>query len=334
PFVRDGDIITISRRQEEAPRISISGAVNTPMEIEFKQDDTVARMLRLAGGRIANAAEDSLIIHRRTPTGTELLSLTGGQASADGFELQPNDRIIVPFTHEPGSSYSAWVYGESVSPGNFSITEGETTALDLLEKSGGLNRQAMPHGGYLIRNKPAGRHMPQINTLDAARIQRTSDQVSQGFEYLELEDRLNQNQIFLDLENQDLLAGIMILDGDELYVPRDDRTVFIFGQVNKPGYYPFGENLSAESYIARAGGLALAAEPDRIFIIKAGTKSWYEPGETRLQSGDMIFVDRTPYEELNAKRAYENQRQGIINSRISLVLSAISTTFLVYSIIR
>jgi protein involved in polysaccharide export with SLBB domain len=95
--------------------------------------------------------------------------------------------------------------------------------------------------------------------------------------------------------------------------------------VNNPGYFPFIENTNTNNYINRAGGFALSADRDRVFIIKAGNATMYRPGETELESGDRIFIDRQPIEELNALRTYEIQQQQVKNTRTQLILAAIST---------
>jgi hypothetical protein len=71
--------------------------------------------------------------------------------------------------------------------------------------------------------------------------------------------------------------------------------------------------------------MSLAAAPERIFVIKAGSRVWLSPNETTLESGDMIFVDREPFDELNAFRSYELQKQSIRQGNIQIILATVST---------
>jgi protein involved in polysaccharide export with SLBB domain len=164
------------------------------------------------------------------------------------------------------------------------------------------------------------------NKLNPKIISRTSDQIQQEMEYLELESQVSRDKVFINLNDTEQLKGVKLFDGDRIFVPRDENTIFVFGQVNNPGYYPAASATSdTYDYIDHAGGFSLAANKERIFIIKAGSNTWYRPDETELASGDRIFVDRIPYDELNAQRTYETQRDQLKNSRIQLIMTGITT---------
>lgn len=321
PIVKDGDLITINRLNREAPKVSISGAVKADYEFEFVKGDTPAKLLAIGGGFEEVADRSKLLIFRRTATGTEKIEVFPEEWNT--FQLQPNDRVVAPFDRRKDASASAWVYGEVHIPGNFPIISGKTTALELLDLTGGLTENALPHAAYLMRPGNFVNEIP--NKFNADLMKRTSDQVLQGLEYLDAETELSKNRVFVDLNDRDQLSRLEIFDGDRLYIPRDEQTIFVFGQINNPGYFPYDAGMSVHDYITRAGGFALPAAQDRVFIIKAGNATWYRPGETTLESGDRIFVDRQPVEELNALRTYEIQRQQLKNQRTQLIMTAITT---------
>jgi len=99
----------------------------------------------------------------------------------------------------------------------------------------------------------------------------------------------------------------------------------VMGQVNQPGYYDFEPGKSSSSYIAQAGGFALSAEEDRVFVIKASSNAWYRPEDTGIQSGDVLFVDRVPFDDLQASRTFEMQKRQQRNSNIQLIMAGLST---------
>lgn len=321
PKVKDGDIITLKKQNIETPKVSISGAVKADYEFQFIKGDTPEKLLQIGGGFEVIADTSYLMVFRRTDTGAEKIIVE--PENWDTFKLQPNDRVVAPFSDEKNTSASAWVYGEVEIPGNFPVYSGETTALELLELSGGLTNNALPQAAYLMRSGGFRNEIP--NKFNADLMRRTSDQVIQGLEYLEAETKLSQNKVYIDLKDESQLAGLKIFDGDRLYIPRDENTLFVFGQVNNPGYFPYTPGANAMDYVSRAGGFALSADKDRVFVIKAGNATWYRPGETEIQSGDRIFVDRQPVEELNALRSYQIQKESIKNTRIQLIMTGIST---------
>lgn len=321
PFVEDGDLISITPLNRETPKISISGAVKADYEFEFKQGDTPALILSFGGGFEEVADTSKLYIYRRSVTGIEQIVVEPDEW--DSFQLLPNDRVVAPFGNEFDASASAWIYGEVDVPGNFPIESGETTALELLQTAGGLSEEALPAAAYLVRS--GGRKNEIPNQFNADLMKRTSDQYLQGLEYLDAETELSRNQVFIDLTDDEQLQGIKIFDGDRLYIPRDEQTIFVFGQVNKPGYFGFSNAKTVSEYIAQADGFALSADRERVFILKAGNATWFNVGDTELSSGDKIFVDRKPVEDLNAKRSYDIQKAQLRNQRTQLIMTAITT---------
>ncbi|MEP1307182.1 MAG: polysaccharide biosynthesis/export family protein [Balneola sp.] len=321
PFVRDGDLISITPLNIETPKVSISGAVKADYEFEYKKGDTPGLILKFGGGFEEIADTSELYIYRRSVSGIEQIVVK--PENWDTFQLLPNDRVVAPFGDEFDASASAWVYGEVKIPGNFPIVSGETNAYKLLETAGGLTNGALPAAAYLVRGGGQRNSIP--NQFNSELMKRTSDQYLQGLEYLDAETKLSKNQVFIDLTDNSQLEGLKIFDGDRLYIPRDNQTIFVFGQVNNPGYFGFSKTKSANQYISEAGGFALSADRDRVFILKAGNATWFNVGETDLSSGDKIFVDRQPVEELNAKRAYDIQKQQLKNQRTQLIMTAITT---------
>ncbi|HCT51076.1 MAG TPA: hypothetical protein DF712_01330 [Balneola sp.] len=323
PFVKDGDLITIKKVSREAPKLSISGGVKTEIELEFRKGDSPQDLLEISGGFVDEADTSKLLVFRRSVAGVERIELSPNTWNT--FELIPNDRVVVPLSRETDFSTSVWVYGEVETPGNFPIINGQTSASEILDLSGGVTSEALISAAYLVRNNNPKNGIP--NDFNSDLLKRTSDQVLQGLEYLDAESRVSQNKVFIDLKDQNQLQNLKLYDGDRLYIPRDPQTIFVFGQVNNPGYFPFsGENnFTVSDYISRAGGFALAADKERVFVIKAGNSTWFDPLDTKIESGDKIFVDRQPIEELNALRTYEIQKAQLKNQRVQLIMTAITT---------
>ncbi len=323
PIIRDGDQVTIKMVTPRTPTVSISGAVNYGYELEYKKGDTPASLLAISGGFEESADQSKMIVYRRQADTVDMIEL-GANEWAD-FELAPNDRIVVPYDRSKPILGSAWVLGEVNIPGSFPIISGKTSASDLLKLSGGLTDEALPASAYLVRGTNFENEIP--NKFNAKLMLRTSDQIDEGTKYFENETELTQNRVYLDLEDPNQLQQLKIFSGDSLYVPKDEHTIFIFGQVNKPGYFPYISSsvVSVNEYISKAGGFALAADKKRVFIIKAGNGAWYKPNETQLESGDRIFVDKQPVVPYISKQTAQYQRGLIRNQRIQLLFAGIST---------
>ncbi len=329
PVISHGDRIVIRRRISEAPVVSISGAVHLPLTLEYREDDNLERLLDMAGGFTPDAKSDEIIIHSRTANGLQRRTISTDETNLSQVYLNPNDRVVIPMDRNLHQAQNTAVHGEVQLPGTYPIIEGETTVADLLEMSGGITNRALAHGAYLIRATHSSDRVLRDGGVNAEILQRASDQLVQGLEYLQMESTLFRNQIPLDVNNAESLAGIKVYHGDRIFIPRDEHTVIVLGQVNKPGLYAVDEANSAREFVQLAGGFTIAAEESRVFIIKAGSRSWYRPGEVDVESGDIIFVDREPYDELHSRRMFRNSNIQLIMTGIT-TLATVITTYAVY----
>jgi len=324
PVVKEGDIIHINRFYAYNPRVSISGAVHRDLELEFREDDSVDRLTRMAGGKTYDATDHHLRVVRRTDQGLQEFILDDSTAIAS-YDIQPNDRLIIPYDREKRATHTVQVYGEANFTGRFPIEDGATTLYELMQLTGGLTNQAMPHAAYMLRTQPGQTEYGTRPSFSPSRLRRTSDQFAEGFAYLDLEAQLIQNRVNIDLTDDDQLKEVKLFNGDRLHIPKSEGTVFVFGQVNDPGYYNFDPGRNSDGYISQAGGFALAADQDRIFVIKAKNEAWYHPDDVTLEPGDLVFVDRVPFDELQAARAYDLQKRSQRNSNIQLIMTGLTT---------
>jgi len=154
-------------------------------------------------------------------------------------------------------------------------------------------------------------------------LSKSYDQFLEGFDYLELEEILSANRMAIDLTNEQLMMEISLQDGDRIYVPKDDQSIRIMGQVNNPGFYTYKTDQNVNEYIQRANGMTIAADKERIFIIKAGSRSWYYPDKTILESGDIIFVDRIPLQDARSGLQNQINIETLKNRRVQLIMSGV-----------
>jgi len=324
PFLSDGDIIKVNRMTNSSPTITISGAVSNPGEFEYRNTDSISKTIRLGGGFIPEADTSKAIIFRSQPE-PETIEMDLNSPESDRLTLHPNDRIVIPYLDNDIRGASAWVQGEAVLPGSFPINANETTLGELIDIAGGLTDDALAESAYVIRSNRNVRNVRSSTDFNIQELKRTSDQIEQGFQYLELEENLNsERRLYVNLRDSLDLTQTKINDGDRLFIPRNADAVVLYGQVNKPGDYRYDSTLGLNDYLSKAGGVTLAADTERIFIIKAGSRTWMKPEMTDISSGDIIFVDRIPFDELNAQRSFDLQKQAARRNNIQLVLSGLT----------
>ena len=200
------------------------------------------------------------------------LTVTELQASlvrglSDGFLRSPQVSVdIVQYM-----SQRVYAIGEVRTPGTITLT-GTASLLDLLVKAGSLTEQA---GGEIrvLRRRGANATGPlapgQPDVDEIARI--SVQQVRRGL----------------------ISFNGALLDGDTIFVPRAE-TVFVLGNVNKPGTYLVDPGVTTVlTAIAQAGGVSELGSTKRIRVsrIQNGQNVEFEVKlDDLLQPGDTVVV--------------------------------------------
>jgi protein involved in polysaccharide export with SLBB domain len=320
PYIQDGDHITLVSASSVRPTISISGAVNNPFSGSYRSDDSLENLLAIAGGYSPDADQSEIVVLRIQDNEVIQQKII----PSDLTKVMPGDHIIVRYKANDTSYGTVRIEGEVALPGSFTIIENETNLGELLEMSGGLTEKALPNAAYLIRSSYDNRGVNSVSAINFSLLGRTSDQFLEGFDYLEFEQALDLSRMAVDLNVEQVLQNTILRNGDRLYIPKDEYTVSILGQVNVPGSYSFDNTTSLEGYLAAANGLTIAADPNRIYIIKAGSRAWYRTSETVLESGDIIFVDRIPFENVSTERNFSLNLQRLKTDRTRLILQSVT----------
>ena len=321
PYISDGDRVTLIEHSQNRQQVSISGAVNNPFSGSYRQDDSIPLLLEAAGGFSPEADSGSIIVLRSVNGSSEKQTLA--KENVQSFKVSPGDQFIVSYSETAKSYGTISIEGEVKLPGIFSIEPGTTTLEAIIQQAEGFTNNALPNAAYLIRRSLDNRGVSSVSSISMNSLTRGSDQFLEGFDYMQLEQALDPNKMSLDMSRTSVIERTVLMNGDRIFIPKDENTISLLGQVNEPGFYTFNESLSVSDYISLASGTAIAANEDRIFVIKAGSKAWYKPEETTIQSGDIIFVDRDPFEDVSTGRNYELQLQQLKNNRTQLIISGV-----------
>jgi len=117
---------------------------------------------------------------------------------------------------------------------------------------------------------------------------------------------------------------VYLQDGDRLFVPKDENSVYVIGEVVRPGRTPVAPGYSAEDYIATVGGRGPRA--DNTYIIRAGS------GQVLLAvapvySGDYLFVDRVGGESasIESERLVLMDKERVTRNK-QIILQALTAT--------
>jgi polysaccharide biosynthesis/export protein len=255
PLQRQDSLLIRSVDQlRERRTLIIGGAINRPGRYEFIEKMNIADLILLAGGFSESALPTKIEIARRIKQDTtgipadqnvriinigvdEKLTINDKDKS---YQLEPFDIINVRSSPRFEPQRLVTISGEVVFPGRFAILDRTERLSDLLKKAGGLKNGAFPKGAQLLR----GNALVAIN-LEKATVDPTS----------------NDN--------------LVLVEGDELIVPRIQETVRLAGEVINPLSVAYNSKFTLKDYVSTAGGFSDKAQRKLTYVTYANGSNDY-----------------------------------------------------------
>ena len=329
PRLLDGDVVYLPTYDPASEGAIVGGVVARPGPYDLKPSDTVRDLVLIAGG--PEASVTGVRLTRAPPGGTPTNRVLAPDELA-ATAVEPGDQIYVLARDEDAGTAEA--LGLVRYPGLYPIREGETTVRELVERAGGLLPEALPRAAVLYR-VPDEAGTSALST-EAARLSQF-DVLRRA--YLQQETaRPTQVSIDLDAALRGDGEPIALRTGDRLVVPSGAGTVYVFGQVLRPGLVPYAAGLTAGAYVDQAGGAAEGAQTT--FVIDAGTGRYVEGAGVPVRPGDRVFVEREPRADTPELRqlelALESDRRArtfqVIQTALGTI-SAVATLIFAYDAI-
>lgn len=289
---RDSSRLTVQLKERRL-LVNVLGYVKQPGPVDLPSEGSMQMAINAAQGLLAGAQLDRIQLRRGVDTSVfdYKYYLDSGDASKIP-ELRSSDVVFVPSSPltgnvqmdfdatrmnaigESGEDRTAIkVFGEVNKPGIYSFREG-ATLIDILMRAGGVSRFAGVDRIRIIssKNEPAAFNM----------------------------------KVFLDTGESSKMPQIK--PGSTIFVPKEDteiksgeNTIYVMGEVFKPGAYESKPGASFLDILANAGGPTRFAESSRIRVLSANgeIKSFdlraYSDGSQKnsipqIRPGDAVFV--------------------------------------------
>lgn len=328
PFLREGDVIVLQKYDWEGKFIAVQGAVQFPGVFEYIEGDDLETAINLTRGFTSVANLDSITISRMDPTATKMDKRVISYENNKNLKLEVNDRVYVNAYAESRRDFKVLVLGEVVRPGNYPITLNTTKLSDVINEAGGLLPNSyLPNSEVYRKIDTFFIQTKNRDSVENVYTRRLNDIVSNTAEKESFDqDLLNKigrvNVDFVKLSEGNKSEDITLQNGDIIYIADNKKTVYVYGQVNQPGFVPFKEGADAQYYIDAAGGYGERANEDEVRVIKFKTREWLEPDEAKIQSSDFVYVPR----QIKRDFAYDID---LISKVASVIVSVITLTLLV-----
>ena len=239
--LEDNDVVTVDAYKN---LVSVTGHVKRPMYYEMLDNESLAQLLKFAGGLAGNAYKEDVRLIRNGKREREIYTLN--VAEQQEFILADGDSVSVD-SIMPTFANMVEVRGAVYRPGQFQMNGRVNTVKQLVECAGGLKDDAFMNRAILNRRNPN-------NTMQNLAIN--------------LEDLMNGTDEDIELRKNDVLLIPSLFDMQEV------QTVTIFGEVAFPGTYEYVDNMSIEDFIVNAGGLTEAASSAKVDVARRVKNSW------------------------------------------------------------
>ena len=265
--LQDNDVIQVPTYE---CLVGITGNVKRPMFYEMRKNESLATLLKYAGGFTGDAHKKSVKLVRQT--GERYQVYTVDEFDMATFKLEDNDAVTVDGMINRFENMVE-IKGAIFRPGQFQLGGNVTSVRGLIEAAGGLTEDAFTEHAVLHRLK-ADRSL-EILPVDVQGI-------------------MDGTVADIPLKNEDVL---FIMTQEDL---RQERTLTISGQVMSPGTYEYADNVTIEDLIVMAGGLRdqaslMRVEVSRILRDKFATKKTNQYAQKfhfDLKNGLFIDQDR------------------------------------------
>lgn len=316
PYFLEGDLLKIPYIQLDQNFITIGGAVQLAGSYEYTPGDNLETIIGIARGFDVNAEPDSIILYR-PQLGIDAYDLINlSYTTQKDFKIKQFDRLFVKSKINYQKNLSVLVLGEVLRPGYYPISFKNTRLMDVINMAGGLKEKAYLPLSILFRNYDA-----EYTAKDSSEIlinSRANDLLVTEMDRVNFitDIKAKRNRVIVDFDkliNKHDQSQNVVLEGkDIIYINDNKNIVYVFGQVSQEGYVPYVKGKDFEYYIKKAGGYSLAADIGMERIIKFNSRGWYDPDETKIESGDFIYVPKEVKEPFSMTVGVVAQIAGVI----------------------
>jgi protein involved in polysaccharide export with SLBB domain len=283
PVLKEGQSVYVPARHTTAVAF---GEVWNPRTFEVRPGETVADVIRYAGGPTNYADFDRIVVEsydRSSRASIERYTFE----QVDTVAIHNRDIVVLPDRRTFEGGDYVQLRGGGGREGKVFIEEGETIG------------SLLPRFARLMEN----------HDIERAVIERENEDGTVSYIPVDFEK----------LIAGDKEADVTLQRGDIISVPLKDEVVYVSGEVVTPGQVPFQRGLPAERYIALAGGPTRAGSVNKIRIYSTDGTTRDGDRNSTVYRGDTILLERT-------MTSYVGPMFVAFTSLTSLILSIIAVS--------
>ena len=231
--LQEGDVIIVPTYDM---LVDVQGNVKRPMFYEMKNGETVKTLIEYAGNFTSDAYTKNLRITRQN--GKEYQVYTIDDIDYSVFKLMDGDVLNISAMLDRFEN-KLEIKGAVYRPGIYQFSGQLNTVKQLVEKADGIMGDAF---------------------LGRAVLHREREDLTKEVIQVDLKNILNGTKPDIALQRNDVLYIPSIHDLQDL------GNVEVFGEVARPGSFPFADNMTLEDLIIQAGGLLESASTVKVDV--------------------------------------------------------------------
>ena len=309
--LKRNDMIVISSVEELEERgdLTISGQVQIPGTYKYAEGTTVEDLIVQAGGLLEGASTARVDVSRRIvdPSSIEAtqqlsevftISIENGLGVGEGagFVLKPYDRVEVRKSPGYTAQEVVSINGEVLFAGDYVLQKRNERVSELIRRAGGVIEGAYVKGASLSRKLSEAEYLARKETL---RLAMSNNQAGQGdslaLSKIEVSDTYNVGiDLQMALDNPGSTYDLVLNPGDVLYVPQEQSTVKISGDVMFPNAVVYIPGKKLSYYVDQAGGYGQRAKKGKAFIVYLNGTVAKAKKNTPIEPGCQIIVPSKP----------------------------------------
>ncbi|MBF0432863.1 MAG: SLBB domain-containing protein [Fibrobacteria bacterium] len=248
--------------------VEIAGAVFNPGKYLYSKGMTMKGLILRSGGYLPEYEVGRAICFRPKVRERKVESIVvnlkdGLGNSGDEFQLEARDFILVPTDPNWYQKEVITLAGQFKYPGRYTLLYPDEKLASVVKRAGGLKTNAYVPGFRFFR---------KINNIGRVGI-----------------------DLGKALDNDNSSYNITMLAGDSVYIPEQQTTVKVLGEVGLPTSVLYKKGESVKYYIDKAGGFTRKSDKGRVIVE-------YANGETTKSGmfmkdpdpGSIIFIPDKP----------------------------------------
>lgn len=307
--LKKNDIITIINVNTITERgaVTIQGYVSSPGSFPYADGLTLEDLILQSGGLLEGASTARVEISRRiidqnATDATNQLAETFtvnienglGAGKEKEFKLMPYDLVQVRKSPSYSPQQTVTINGQVLFPGNYVIETRNERISDVVKRAGGVLESAYVKGAYLRRLRTADQREIRNETMRLARSHNQSED-SIIIDQSALSGRYYVGIDFQKaIENPGCTEDFVLQEGDIIFVPEEQSTVSITGDVLFPNTVVYVPGKKLKYYIEQAGGYGDRAKKNSTYVVYMNGSLAKGTSNVRIDPGCQIIVPTKP----------------------------------------